>query len=51
VIATAELGRSIFTTVLSMLAPFLTVLLVLLLCGLVFASARQLLFGRPVLRQ
>jgi len=51
VIATAELGGSVFTTVLSMLAPFITVLLVILLCGLVFASARRLLFGRPVLRR
>ncbi|HSQ75495.1 MAG TPA: DUF4126 domain-containing protein [Bacteroidota bacterium] len=45
VVATAELGGSIFTTVLSFLAPFLTIILVLLVCGLIFASARRLFFG------
>jgi Domain of unknown function (DUF4126) len=45
VVATAELGGSIFTTVLSFLAPFVTIILVLLVCGVVFASARRLLFG------
>jgi hypothetical protein len=45
VVATAELGGSIFTTVLSFLAPFITIILVLLVCGVVFASARRLLFG------
>ena len=46
VLATAELGGSVFTTVLSFLAPFVTLILVVLLCGLVFATARRLLFGR-----
>jgi len=45
VVATAELGGSIFTTILSFLAPFITIILVLLVCGVVFASARRLLFG------
>lgn len=45
VVATAELGGSIFTTILSFLAPFVTIILVLLVCGIVFASARRLLFG------
>ncbi len=45
VVATAELGGSIFTTVLSFLAPFITIILVLLVCGVVFASARRMLFG------
>lgn len=52
VVATVELGGSIVTTVLSFLAPILTLILVLIVCGLVFASARRLLFGRSgALRQ
>jgi len=45
VVSTAELGGSVVTTVLSFLAPILTFVLVLLVCGIVFASARRLLFG------
>jgi hypothetical protein len=46
VVSTAELGGSVVTTVMSMLAPVLTFILVVLLCALVFISARRLLFGR-----
>ncbi len=51
VLATAELGGSVITTVLSLLAPFIAVLLVVLLCGLVFSSAHRLLFGRTAPRR
>jgi hypothetical protein len=46
VVSTVELGGSVLTTVMSMLAPVLTFIAVVLLCALVFVSARRLLFGR-----
>lgn len=46
VVSTAELGGSVVTTVMSMLAPVVTFIVVVLLCALVFISARRLLFGR-----
>ncbi len=45
-IATAELAGSVFTTLLALFIPLLALALVLLGCGLLFASARRLLFGR-----
>lgn len=46
VVATAELGGSVFTSLLALFLPFLALVLVLLLVGVVFASARVFLFGR-----
>jgi hypothetical protein len=46
VIATAELAGSVFTTLLALFIPLLALALVLLGCGLLFVSARRLLFKR-----